>query len=62
MEWNDERQFEEMVAKMGKKKVTGARAVIQLEIWKVSGRFLSFIITVRSMLQRSVLVRWRNPD
>ncbi|KAI4123377.1 MAG: hypothetical protein LQ338_005293 [Usnochroma carphineum] len=35
VEWNNEPRFGEMVAKMGKKRVNGARAVIQLQIWKV---------------------------
>ncbi|KAL8978378.1 MAG: hypothetical protein Q9205_006018 [Flavoplaca limonia] len=38
VEWDDEPRFGEMVTKMGKSKVTGARAVIELQIWKTSGR------------------------
>ncbi|KAL8854347.1 MAG: hypothetical protein Q9221_000834 [Calogaya cf. arnoldii] len=35
VEWKDEARFEGMIAKMGKQRVAGARAVILLEVWKV---------------------------
>ncbi len=39
VEWNDEPRFGEMVTKMGKNRVSGARAVIELQIWKVSRHY-----------------------
>lgn len=42
-EWDDESRFEEMIGKMGKTRVAGARAVIDLKVWKVCRAFISLI-------------------
>ncbi|KAL8780867.1 MAG: hypothetical protein Q9213_006279 [Squamulea squamosa] len=44
VEWNDKPRFGEMMAKMGKRRVDGARAVIGLRVWKVRGVLVQLVV------------------
>ena len=45
VEW-DSREFEPLLKRMGKSRVEGARAIIELEVWKVRLSFFSSFLFI----------------